>query len=240
LPKKSKAKTADPFVAFEAKVHEISSDMNRFAIRPPSEAVICRHDARQTCGAIGASSIDLVVTSPPYPNNYDYADATRLEMSFWGEVERWGDLHAKVRRHLITSCSQHSAAERADLEDILADPVLLPILPELSAACRELDALRTTRSGKKTYHTMAASYFRDLANVWIALRHHVKAGGSCHFVIGDSAPYGVHLPVERWLGELALAAGFDCWSFDRFRDRNVKWRNRKHRVPLKEGVLVVT
>lgn len=27
---------------------------------------------------------NLVITSPPYPNNYDYADATRLEMMFWG------------------------------------------------------------------------------------------------------------------------------------------------------------
>ncbi|MCF6158013.1 MAG: hypothetical protein E3K32_05445 [wastewater metagenome] len=30
--------------------------------------------------------VDAVVTSPPYPNNYDYADATRLEMTFWGEI----------------------------------------------------------------------------------------------------------------------------------------------------------
>jgi len=27
-------------------------------------------------------------------------------------------------------------------------------------------------------------------------------------VIGDAAPYGVYLPVEKWLGQLALAAGF--------------------------------
>jgi hypothetical protein len=59
------------------------------------------------------------------------------------------------------------------------------------------------------------------------------------FVVGDSAPYGVYVPVERWLGELALAAGFHSYSFEKTRDRNVKWKNRKHRVPLKEGRLWV-
>jgi len=36
-------------------------------------------DARapEKCSQI---EVDAVITSPPYPNNYDYADATRLEM----------------------------------------------------------------------------------------------------------------------------------------------------------------
>ena len=32
-------------------------------------------------------SFNLVMTSPPYPNNYDYADATRLELAFFGEIK---------------------------------------------------------------------------------------------------------------------------------------------------------
>lgn len=57
------------------------------------------------------------------------------------------------------------------------------------------------------------------------------------WVIGDSAPYGVYAPIERWIGELALAAGFVDYRFEKLRDRNIKWKNRKHRVPLKEGLL---
>ncbi len=70
-----------------------------------AEAVIHEDDAR-SCRAIETHSISLVITSPPYVNNYDYADATRLEMTFWGEVQGWGDLHQQVRRHLVRSCSQ--------------------------------------------------------------------------------------------------------------------------------------
>jgi hypothetical protein len=64
-------------------------------------------------------------------------------------------------------------------------------------------------------------------------------GAQACFVIGDSAPYGIHVPVDRWLGDLAIAAGFRNYTFEKVRDRNLKWKNRKHRVPLKEGNLRV-
>lgn len=59
------------------------------------------------------------------------------------------------------------------------------------------------------------------------------------FVVGDSAPYGVYVPAIEWLGKLAVAAGFRSYDFEKIRDRNVKWMNRKHRVPLCEGRLWV-
>jgi hypothetical protein len=38
---------------------------------------------------------------------------------------------------------------------------------------------------------------------------------------------------------LAVSAGFKTFRFEKLRDRNVKWLNRKHRVPLHEGRLWV-
>jgi hypothetical protein len=73
--------------------------------------------------------------------------------------------------------------------------------------------------------------------VFQALRPVCKAGSKVCFVVGDSAPYGVYVPAEEWLGRLAVAAGFHGYSFEKIRDRNVKWKNRKHRVPLHQGRL---
>ncbi len=100
-----------------------------------------------------------------------------------------------------------------------------------------LSQVRETRGGRKCYHTMAAAYFKDLGLVFHGLRKLCRPGASVCFVIGDSAPYGVYLNVDKWLGELALSAGFSAWSFEKIRDRNTKWKNRKHRIPLKEGRL---
>jgi hypothetical protein len=90
---------------------------------------------------------------------------------------------------------------------------------------------------KKTYHTMIAAYYYDLAKVFVALRQLMKENSVVGFVIGDSAPYGVYAPADIWLGKLAVAAGFKSWNFEKTRDRNIKWKNRKHSVPLKEGRL---
>lgn len=195
-------------------------------------------DAR-TCDGIPDHSVNLVVTSPPYPNNYDYADATRLEMSFFGELASWGELQSKVRRHLLRSCSQHVPERAIDLEEILSYPALEPIREEISKVCHELSEVRLTKGGKKTYHLMVACYFLDLAQTWLSLRRVCDNPSQICFVIGDSAPYGVYVPVVDWLGRLAIAAGFHNFRFERTRDRNVKWKNRKHRVPLCEGRLWV-
>jgi hypothetical protein len=84
---------------------------------------------------------------------------------------------------------------------------------------------------------MIAGYFYDSAHIFQALRRVCAPGSRMCYVVGDSAPYGIHVPVEEWLGRLALASGFHAWNFEQARTRNEKWKNRKHRVPLKEGRL---
>lgn len=78
-----------------------------------------------------------------------------------------------------------------------------------------------------------------MAKVWKSLRSVTSSDSLICFVIGDSAPYGIHVPVEKWFGEIAMGVGFKSYTFEKTRDRNVKWKNRKHRVPLHEGRLWV-
>ena len=239
LPKKSKASATDAYRAFETKVYLMSGDMatrQRHASGPP--AILHAGDARD-CAVVPAQWATLVITSPPYTNNYDYADATRLEMSFFGDVEGWGDLQETVRKFLVCSCTQHVAPLNGQWLQILANPVLDSIRSDITAVCETLEAERDKHGGKKPYHTMIAAYFQDMAKVWLTLRRVASQDGLVCFVVGDSAPYGIYVPVERWLGELAIAAGFRSFTFEKTRNRNIKWKNRKHRVPLHEGRLWV-
>jgi hypothetical protein len=155
------------------------------------------------------------------------------------EINGWGDLQETVRRHLIRSCSQHVPERAVALDEVLQAPEVAAIRSELTEVCSQLGEVRKTKGGKKTYHLMIACYFRDLACVWNALRRVCCAGSRVCFVVGDSAPYGVYVPVIPWLGALAQAAGFSSYRFEKTRTRNIKWKNRKHRVPLQEGRLWV-
>jgi hypothetical protein len=160
-------------------------------------------------------------------------------MTFLGEINGWGDLQSAIRTHLVRSCTQHVGPVAGGTAEVLKDPVLTPIAAELSATVGRLKAEKENHGGKKQYYAMVAHYFLDLACVWQALRRATRPGGRACFVVGDSAPYGIHVPVDRWLGELAVAAGFKSFRFEKLRDRNTKWLNRKHRVPLQEGRLWV-
>ena len=239
LPGRTKARVAHVGEAFREQVAMMSEDMSSLRSSQPSppRAALCESDVRQPF-AVGEGWADLVITSPPYANNYDYADCARLEMTFLGDIGSWSDLNP-LRRRLVRSSTQQMA--RYDGETVLrTSSALAPIRDELTSTYDALAAVRRTRGGRKVYHSMIVAYFDDLATAWQQIRRSTAPGGQVCFVVGDSAPYGVHVPVERWLGTLAVAAGFDSWRFEKVRSRNDRWENRKHRVPLHEGRLWVT
>lgn len=239
-PNKTKANVLDPFIAFETKVHVMYTDMKRLQrqsrILHVADSQIFNEDARNI-QSIPDGWGNLVITSPPYANNYDYADATRLEMTFWGDITGWADLQENVRINLIRACTQHVSKLGSEIDAILSNEKLSSIHSELVKVYSTLKEERLKHGGKKNYHFMIAAYFKDLAEVFHSLRRVTREGCLMCFVIGDSAPYGIYVPVDKWLGELAISAGFNNYSFEKLRDRNTKWKNRKHRVPLHEGRL---
>ncbi|PPF13728.1 DNA modification methylase [Rathayibacter rathayi] len=234
LPNKTKARVAEPHGAFAARVELFAEDMvqmQRFA--GYETGLILETDARKLNG-VPDGWADLILTSPPYANNFDYADATRLEQTFLGEIEGWADLKP-LRRSLLKSATQHMPGW--DPAEAFDSPLLAPIRGELLDVYAKLNSIRTEKVGNKAYHLMVLGYFFDSAQIWQSLRRASSPGVQVCYVVGDSAPYGIHVPVERWLAELALSAGFNTWSFDKVRDRNTKWKNRKHTHPLHEGRL---
>ncbi|MDE5905373.1 hypothetical protein [Duncaniella sp.] len=235
-PNKSKANVLDPFAAFEKKIIEICSDIRKCSLRSSNhKALILQQDARGEVD-IPDNWGDLVITSPPYANNYDYADAMRLEMSFWGDIENYKGLK-EVSRHLVRACTQHVSRLKNDVFDMMESSLLEPIKEELRIKFDLLAKERENHGGKKNYHLMIVAYFYDLAQVFNTLSKKTSEKCKMCFVVGDSAPYGIYIPVDEWLGKLALNSGFKSFSFEKLRDRNIKWKNRKHRVPLKEGRL---
>ena len=236
LPNKKKKKVEEPISAFLKRCDLFAEDIKtrrEMISSPASEIDILTSDARILDG-VDDNWADTVITSPPYANNYDYADTTRLEQIVLGEINGWSDLKP-LRNILIKSATQNVGRWKS--EDFLYSKELNPICNELSLVWNKLSEIRKTKGGSKNYHSMVTGYFYDNSQVFDSLRKKTTRGANICYVVGDSAPYGVHVPVERWLGELALASGFKEWSFTKVRDRNTKWKNRKHTHPLHEGYL---
>lgn len=237
-PNKSKANVLDPFTAYEKKLIDIFDDIQRLrdTFGRNSHSEIIREDARKI-ESIPEGWADMIITSPPYANNYDYADAMRLEMLFWNDINGWKDLQDKVGVNLVRACTQHVSTLKSTIDDYLFSSLLAPIRDEIMEKYEYLKSEREKHGGKKNYHMMIVAYFYDMAQVFSSLNRITAKNCQMCFVIGDSAPYGIYIPVDEWLGKLAQASGFGDYFFEKLRDRNTKWKNRKHSIPLKEGRL---
>jgi DNA modification methylase len=187
---------------------------------------------------------DLIFTSPPYLNNYDYADRTRLETYFMGFAKTWSDITEKVRKKLIMAATTQVKRTEYNVEDIVSDyikaanPKISKIIQE---KVNELSVLRGQKGGKKSYDIMVGQYFNDMTLVLINTYKYMKPGAKQLLILGDSAPYGVHIPTETFLGEIALGVGYKNYDIVELRKRGEKWKGntQRHHVSLRESILIL-
>ena len=232
-------------VEFEARCDLMLSDLQQIQSIgvPYSSHEVILGDARKFASYAEPETIDLIVTSPPYLNNYDYADRTRLETYFWGYHESWADITREVRDHLVMAAT--TQVRMSSMSDVIQLPGIRKVDERLHAELIEITGrlreMRSVKSGRKTYDYMVAGYFEDMLQVLIGARDVLKPGGHFALVLGDSAPYGVHVPTEEIVGRLALAVGFASYDMERLRTRGGKWGHnpQRHKVPLKESILTI-
>lgn len=207
-----------------------------------SHHAIFRGDSRNTAGFIEDLSVDHVFTSPPYLNNFDYADRTRLELYFWGEAASWGDISTNIRAKLMTSAT--TQISRSDPKYEVSDE-LLAECPDVAAfinqAVAELGLRRKTKGGKKSYDLMVAGYFNDIHKIIQDVFRVLKPQTKALFVLGDSAPYGVHIPTDELIGQIGLDVGFTNYEIEVLRQRGGKWKDnpQRHSVKLRESIVIL-
>jgi DNA modification methylase len=199
-------------------------------------------DSRNTKKLIKKLSIDHIFTSPPYLNNFDYADRTRLEMYFMGDANNWSDISEKIRSKLMTSATtqiNRSNEKYKFNHDFIKDCPHIHTL--LAKSVMELGTQRLLKGGKKSYDLMTVGYFNDLYEVLKECYRVLKSGRRAVFILGDSAPYGVHIPTDVFVGEIGKCIGFKDYGIEILRVRGGKWAKnpQRHSVPLRESIVTL-
>lgn len=212
--------------------------------RRQSKHRLVQGDARALDRYAQPESIDLILTSPPYMNNYDYADRTRLETFFWGLYRTWADITREVRDHLMMAAT--TQVRLTSLNGIRQCPGIAvtnrQVHAELLQIIERLTEMRAEKSGKKTYDAVTAGYFEDMLQVIKGAYTVLKPGCQFILVLGDSAPYGVYIPTDEIIGRLGVAVGFSRYEIEVLRTRGGKWAHntQRHHVPLHESILTIT
>ena len=70
----------------------------------------------------------------------------------------------------------------------------------------------------------------------------IEKKGKAYLVLGDSAPYGVHVPTTNIMGRIAMSIGFSDYRICKIRERGTKWKSLtyRHSQILSENVLILT
>ncbi|MBP9759309.1 hypothetical protein KBD45_06460 [Candidatus Dojkabacteria bacterium] len=205
-----------------------------------SEHDIVLGDSRHT--VIPSESVDHIFTSPPYLNNFDYTDRTRLEMYFMGAAKTWGELSQRVRTKLMTSAT--TQIHRSDRKYILnkeIDNKVPEVYKFIRSSQLKLERIRKTKGGKKSYDLLITGYFNDIFDILKDNFRVLKKGKTATYILGDSAPYGVHIPTDEIIGKLGIGIGFKNYNIEILRTRGGKWPSnpQRHNVKLRETVLTL-
>lgn len=199
-------------------------------------------DSSDTKNLIEDEVADHIFTSPPYLNNFDYADRTRLEMYFMGEANNWNDICFNVRTKLMTSST--TQINRTNPKYHFSEEFQLSCPQEfvfLQNAVNELSQIRLTKGGKKSYDYLVIGYFNDIFQIIKDNYRILKKGCIARYILGDSAPYGIHIPTDELIGKIGRNIGFKDYKIDILRGRGDKWKNnpQRHGVKLRETIVTL-
>jgi hypothetical protein len=230
----------DPRRRFQRRADAIADDLSKSPLANSGRVRLGDSRLAQPWADLfGSQLADACVSSPPYLNNFDYADATRLEVYFLHQATSWKELCDRIRSRMLIATTQQTRVGRAS-RDLKSFKRTCPSLEvRTTKLLSELERERTRRPRGKEYDRLVPSYLYGIARVLAHLRRHVRTGAMCAWVIGDSAPYGVYIDTPQLIGEIAEHSGFSVEGSRVLRQRGSRWRQNgnRHEVRLDERLV---
>jgi hypothetical protein len=195
-----------------------------------------------------AASVDLVLTSPPYCNRYDYTRTYALELAFLGH----GESEVKALRQAMLSCTVENKEKVEDLRRSYAarrqgrrfetvqaafkgQPALHEVLEALER-CRNSGILNNTNVPR-----MVRNYFYEMCFVIFEMARLLRPGGRI-VMVNDNVRYGgEEVPVDLILSDFAQKFGLTVshiWTLPRGKGNSSQQMGLHGRRELRKCVYV--
>ena len=228
--------------AFAEKIKDILSDMAHLksAYRGP-RPIVKTASSLLVLRGMKESSIDAVVTSPPYANRYDYTRTYALELAWLG----YGERELSVLRQSMLTATVENRPKNEMLRGAYGNAKIL------AEACRMADksaalqkVLQYLKSSRRNLNNpsiirLVENYFAEMALVILELGRIVRKGGDV-FIVNDNVRYhGMSVPVDIILSQFAERAGFQCESISvlpRGKGNSSQQMSRFGRVELRKCI----
>lgn len=197
-------------------IEKISNDLVDLKELQETSTKIIHADSRQIKKWLNPNSIDIVITSPPYPNEKDYTRTTRLESVLLGFIQDRKQLRS-MKEKLIRSNTRNVYVSDKDDEWIKDNTRIRKIAEEIENKRIELGK---TSGFERLYARATKLYFGGMARHIALLRDVLKPGAQLAYVVGDQASYfRVKIKTGEILAEIAESLGYKIIGIDLFRTR---------------------
>lgn len=165
-------------------------------------------------GELPNQSVDLMITSPPYMNNYHYVRNTRPQLFWLALVSSVRDLQSLEQ----TNFGKYWQTVR----DI--DPI--PLTCRHAGLKETIETLKGTRTSAKAYGgpgwaNYVTTYFNDCDRFMKVLKRVMRRGAFGVVVIGNSIIQGINIPTDRIMGDLAQDNGLRLEGITKLREKRV-------------------
>lgn len=197
-------------------VRTMAADLHLHGAGVDVLAVAHYADARALSEVLPPASVDVVITSPPYPNEKDYTRTTRLESVLLGFVTNKEELR-RLKQGLIRSNTR--GVYRGDDDDgwVNQHREIQRIADAIEARRIELGK---TSGFERMYARVTKLYFGGMARHLADLRPILRPGARLAYVVGDQASYlRVMIRTGQILADLAESLGYEVLGIDLFRTR---------------------
>lgn len=185
---------------------------------------------------------DMVITSPPYANRYDYTRTYALELAWMGfDRDAFSDLRQRMLSATVENRTKREAlAESYEMDRKVFDQAA-QVYDGQGAVHEVLNILKDHRDelSNKNVLRLIEQYFFEMAVVISELGRIVRPGGVV-FMVNDNVQYhGEELPVDFILSDFAETVGFRCdniWKLARGKGNSSQQMARFGRRELRKSV----
>ena len=174
------------------------------------------------------NKVDLIITSPPYPNDLEYTRQTRLEMYLLGIAEEMNDIQ-KIKKAMVKGSTKLIYHNDKPIYEILNNPRIQEIAKKIQQRTQH-------KNWGFNYPLMVQMYFSDMYRCLKNYYSTVVKGGTVILVVGDQTIQQVLVPVAEILEELSKEIGFKKTLIELHRER----RSTGHNLPIPEKNLIMT
>ena len=152
-------------------------------------------------------SVDLLVTSPPYANNYHYIRNTRPQLYWLGFCESPDEMRPLESQNFGTYWQRAREREHVALDPSITDRDIR----------RTLDAIKLRNADRGIYGGQGWAnyitlYLNDCIRFISGVKWCLRPGATALVVIGNSIVQGVPVPTDRFLASIAREHGLTVAS----------------------------